>query len=183
MGLDPANFARDLIAREGGIDYCVTPFHPARDVQGPYDGSGNDHPLGARLVDLVTRIMAAEMSVIDKDWDRARVLEYPGGVSAHGRGAADRFWMGLRAAFPSAVFQVHNTIGCSGGDIAPRAALRWSSTGCHDGWGTYGCPTGTPVRVMGMTHAEFGPWGVHREPTLFDEAVNLWRFLLAAGAI
>ncbi len=50
--------------------------------------------------------------------------------------------------------------------MPPRAAVRWSLTGCHDGWGMLGRPTGAPVHVMGITHAEFGPWGLRREFTI-----------------
>jgi hypothetical protein len=46
-----------------------------------------------------------------------------------------------------------------GGMMSPRAAIRWSLDGTHDGWGAFGRPTGAPVHVMGMSHAEFGPWG------------------------
>ena len=48
LGLDPRQFARDLIAREGGPEHCVKPFCPAVDVEGPYKGRGNDnevHPV------------------------------------------------------------------------------------------------------------------------------------------
>jgi hypothetical protein len=34
---------------------------------------------------------------------------------------------------------------------------------------------------MGMTHAEWGPWGLRREVTLYDE-VAIWKqILLQAG--
>jgi hypothetical protein len=39
---------------------------------------------------------------------------------------ADRFWMGLRAAFPSATFTIHHRIGRDDPMMPPRAALRWS---------------------------------------------------------
>ena len=35
-------------------------------------------------------------------------------------------------------------------------------------------PTGTEVYVMGVTHAEFGPYGLRREYTLFDP-VSVWK--------
>ena len=33
--------------------------------------------------------------------------------------------------------------------MPPRAALRWSLTGKHDGWGSFGAPTGAEVHIMG----------------------------------
>ncbi len=75
---------------------------PANDVAGPYDGRGNDDEWGARHADILTRIMSADLAVIPRDYDRAAILEYPGAVTGLGWSDADRFWMGLRAAFPDA---------------------------------------------------------------------------------
>ena len=41
----------------------------------------------------------------------------------------------------------------------------------------FGPPTGAPVHVMGFTHAEFGPWGLRREWSLWDE-VAIWKQIL-----
>ena len=57
---------------------------------------------------------------------------------------------------------------------ALRAAVRWSLWGKHDGWGAFGAPSHAPVYVMGITHAEFGPWGLRREYTLYDETA-IWK--------
>jgi hypothetical protein len=35
LGIDPRDYARDLIEREGGFENCVTPYTPANDVVGP----------------------------------------------------------------------------------------------------------------------------------------------------
>lgn len=183
MGWEPADFARDQIAREGGPEGCVKPLTPERDMAGPYTGTGNANEWGARLADLLTRIMGADFAVIPASYDRAAQLELPGGVTAHGPGAADRFWMGLRAAFPSARFAVHHTIGRDDPMMPPRAAVRWSLTGTHSGWGAYGAPTQAPVHVMGITHAEFGPRGLRREFTLFDQTAIWKQILLHTGAL
>ena len=102
MGQDAREWARDLIVREGGPEACVKPFTPERDVPGPYSGRGNDDEWGQAYADLVSRIMAGEFDVIPRYYDRACALHFPGGVDTSGRAEADRFWMGLRAAFPDA---------------------------------------------------------------------------------
>ncbi|MCC7319695.1 MAG: ester cyclase [Rubellimicrobium sp.] len=183
MGLDPAAFARDQIAREGGPSACVQPLTPANDIPGPYSGRGNDNPWGARLAELLTRIMAADFAAIPATYDRAAQLEYPGGVSGHGPGDADRFWMQLRAAFPDAAFTLHHVIGRDDPMMPPRAAVRWSLHGRHSGWGGFGTPSGALVHVLGITHAEFGPWGLRREFTLFDETAVWKQILLATGGV
>ncbi|HCQ66073.1 MAG TPA: polyketide cyclase, partial [Rhodobacteraceae bacterium] len=159
MGWEPKDFARDLIAREGGPEACVRPLTPETDLPGPYTGTGNDNEWGQRLSGLLTRIMSADMAAIGTCYDRAAQLEYPGAVTGHGWAPADRFWMGLRAAFPSARFTLDHVIGRDDPTMPPRAAVRWSLTGPHDGWGAFGTPTGAPVHIIGITHAEFGTLG------------------------
>ncbi len=177
MGWDPADFARDQIAREGGPDACVKPLTPAADKPGPYQGHGNDNEWGQRYGDILTRIMGADMAVIPAAYDRACQLEYPGGVTGHSHGDADRFWMGLRAAFPDAAFTIHHQIGRDDPLMPPRAAIRWSLHGTHSGWGSFGKPTGAEVYVLGISHAEFGPWGLRREYVMVDETA-IWKQIL-----
>ncbi len=188
MGWDPAQFARDQIAREGGSDACVKPLTPANDVPGPYTGRGNDNEWGQRHADILTRIMAAEFSVIPQAYDRAAQLEYPGGVTGHSHRDADRFWLSLRAAFPDATFAIHHQIGRDDPMMPPRSAIRWSLHGTHSGWGAFGAPTGATVYVLGISHAEFGPFGadgrgLRREYTLFDETAVWKQILLHTGAL
>lgn len=183
LGWEPRGFARDLIAREGGPEACTRPFSPAIDVPGPYTGRGNDSEWGARYADILTRIMAADFTVIPAAYDRAANLEYPGGVSALSHGGADHFWMGLRAALPDAAFTIHHQIGRDDPLMPPRAALRWSLHGKHSGWGRFGTPSGAEVHVMGISHAEFGTWGLRREYVLFDETAIWKQILLHTGEL
>jgi predicted ester cyclase len=183
IGWDPLDFTRDQIAREGGPEKCAKPLTPATNLPGPYQGRGNGNEWGARLADLLTRIMDADMAAIPGEYDRAAQIEYPGGVTGHGPGDADRFWMPLRASFPDAAFTIDHVIGRDDPMMPPRAAVRWSLHGKHSGWGLFGAPTGAVVYVLGITHAEFGPWGLRRDYTLFDETA-IWRqILLATGAV
>jgi hypothetical protein len=181
MGTDPKTWAADLITREGGPDHCVRPCTPDNDVLGDYRGTGNDHPIGQRYATILTRIMAAEMHIIREEYDRACWLELPAGEEAHGPAAAEQFWMSLRAAFPSATFKIHHHIGRDDPHSPPRAALYWTLTGRHEGWGPFGTPTGAEVHIMGMSHAEFGPWGLRREFVIVDETAIWKQILLQTG--
>ncbi|MGI9498634.1 MAG: nuclear transport factor 2 family protein [Geminicoccaceae bacterium] len=181
LGWEAKAFARNLIEREGGPESCVRPLTPESDAPGRYRGRGNDHEIGYRHAEILTRIMGAEMSVIATEYDRACHLELPGGVTGHGHADADRFWMGLRASFPSAEFQIDHRIGRSDEHMPARAAVRWSLHGKHDGFGTFGAPTGADVYVMGISHAEFGPWGLRRDYTLIDETAIWKQILLQTG--
>ena len=148
-------------------------FLPENDIAGPYAGRGNDNEWGARYAELLTRIMSREFSVIPEAYDRACKLEYAGGVSSSGWEAADAHWLGLRSALPDAEFKIHHVIGREDPMMPPRAAVRWSLDGIHDGWGAFGRPSGKRVHVMGICHAEFGPWGLRREWACYDE-IAIW---------
>ncbi|WP_420862413.1 nuclear transport factor 2 family protein [Algirhabdus cladophorae] len=181
MGCDIVDWTRDLIAREGGPEACVPPLTAQTNVAGPYTGAGNDHETGQRLADILGQIMQAGFCVIPKAYDRACALHYPSHTSAHGHQAADQFWLGLRSALPTANFTVDHVIGQTSDIMPPRAAVRWSLHGTHDGFGHFGKPTGAPVYIMGITHAEFGPWGLRREYTLIDETAVWKQILLHTG--
>jgi SnoaL-like domain len=182
LGMDPQDYARTLIKREGGPERAARPFTPETDMQGRYHGKGNDNEWGQRYADTLTRIMAADFAHIHASYDRAVIGEYSGAHQAIGCDAVTAFWIGLRSAFPSATFAIHHCIGMEGGMMPPRAAIRWSLDGIHDGWGAFGRPTGARVHVMGMSHAEFGPFGpdgvgLRREFALYDE-VAIWKQIL-----
>ena len=102
-------------------------------------------------------------------------------MTAHGWKPADAFWLSLRSAFPNAKFQIDHQIGREDEMMPPRSALRWSLTGKHDGWGAFGQPSGAEVYVLGMSHAEFGPWGLRREYVLYDETAIWKQILLKTG--
>ncbi|WP_282129956.1 ester cyclase [Roseobacter litoralis] len=181
LGWDAQAYAADLIEREGGPQACVQPLSPATDQPGPYKGRGNDNEWGAKYGDILTRIMGADMAVIPQVYDRAVQVEYPGGYTGHSHGDVDQFWMGLRASFPDAVFQIDHQIGREDPQMPPRAALRWSLTGKHSGWGAFGAPTGADVYLLGICHAEFGPWGLRREYVIYDETTVWKQILLHTG--
>jgi hypothetical protein len=184
MGMEPAAYAAGLIAAEGGPEAAARPFTPEMDVDGGYAGTGNDNPWGLRYAETLTSIMAADFAHIHAAYDRAVIGEYAGAQTLLSAEAVTGFWIGLRSSFPSATFTIHHRIGMEGGMMPPRAAVRWSLDGLHDGWGSFGRPTGARVHVMGIAHAEYGPFGpggvgLRREFALYDE-VAIWKQILLA---
>lgn len=156
----------------------ATPFVPALDVPSAHAGSGEADGWGAAWADLAERAMEGDFALIEAQYDPGAELHYPGGAVDRGPAAARTFWSGLRASFPSARFEVVHRIGAEAPLMPPRAALRWSLTGCHDGWGPFGAPTGAEVHVMGLSQAEFGPAGLRREWTLYDPGAVWMQILL-----
>ena len=181
LGWAAKDYAADLISREGGIETCIRPFTPEIDVEGPYQGCGNDNEWGHKYADILTRIMGGSYDVVAHEYDRAVHCEYAGGITAHSHKAVDQFWMPLRSAFPNAEFKVEHQIGRDDPMMPPRAAIRWSLKGKHEGWGGFGAPTGAEVYVMGASHAEFGPWGLRREYTLYDDTAIWKQSLISQG--
>ena len=181
MGWTPENFARKEIDLEGGPDNCLRPFSPSIDQAGPYNGKGNKNEWGERYSDVLNRIMSSDMSIIRQEYDRACQLEYPSGFTGHSYAEAEAFWMGLRSSFPSASFEIQHQIGREDSLMSPRAAVRWSLKGKHDGLGLFGEPTGAELYLMGISHAEFGPWGLRREYVVFDETAIWKQIILTTG--
>lgn len=177
LGMKPKKYAKSLIKAEGGPDNCSKPFTPDQDIAGAYQGTGNDNQWGEKYAAILRSIMAMDFNVIKREYDRAIVAEYAGGRHALSYDGADQFWVGLLSAFPNAEFKIHHQIGMDADMLSPRAAVRWSLDGKHEGWGSFGRPTGANVHVMGMCHAEFGPWGLRRELALYDE-IAIWKQIL-----
>ena len=153
------------------------PLTPASDIAGPYSGTGNNNEWAEKHAQILQQVMQANFSTVSEQYDRACHLSYPGGQDVYGRDEADRFWISLRSSFPNAVFKTDHQIGRSDELMPARSAIRWSLTGQHDGWGRFGHPTGASIHVMGVSHVEFGPRGLRREVTLFDE-IAIWKQIL-----
>lgn len=177
IGLHPREMAMQMIDAEGGPGRARHPFTPKDDKPGKYKSTGNGNEWGQRAGGVISRMMRAEFSVVTETYDRGCQLEYPGGVSAHSTAPAEAFWLGLRSAFPNAEFGIDHAIGRDDPMMPPRAAIRWHLTGKHEGWGSFGAPSGAEVHVMATTHYEFGPWGIRREWTVYDE-VSIWKQIL-----
>ena len=177
IGLTPENFARFEIEREGGPDNCLRPFSDSIDQPGPYRGKGNENEWGEKYSDILNRLMNSDISVVQKEFDRACQLEYPGGFTGHSFSDVEGFWMGLRSSMPSASFEIEHQIGREDSMMPPRAAVRWTLKGRHDGLGLFGEPTGAELYVMGISHAEFSPWGLRREYVVIDE-IAIWKQIL-----
>ena len=173
LGQDPRDYARRQIVAEGGPQTARRPFTTDQDRVGPYTLRGNDSDTGNRFAEILTRIMRKDIAVIAETYDRAVRIEHPG-QGGWTFGFAEAAWMGLRSSFPGAEFTVHHVIGNDEASRPPRAAIRWSLQGQHAGYGRFGVPTGAEVHVMGISHAEFGPWGLQREFTQYDE-VAIWK--------
>ncbi len=134
---------------------------------GPALHSGD--PWASAFAELLGKMMDGDFSVLHRAYERGAELYHPRGQVRSGRLAAEGFWLGIRAAFPSAALVIQSSIGQEPPLASPRVAIGWRLSGRHDGWGRYGAPTGAEVQMDGITFAEFGPAGVRREWTIIDD--------------
>ena len=177
LGFTPERFAARQIEADGGAEQAVLPLMSQFEPPAVYLGKGNDHPSGQRYAEGLEQLITADDVDVTAIYDRAVHIEQPGGYVGHGWADVASFWTGIRTSLPTAEFRAHHVIGRQDDGLGVRAAVRWSITGTHDGPGHFGEPSGAPVHVMGISHAEYGPWGLRREFVLFDE-VAVWKQIL-----
>ena len=118
-----------------------------------------------------------QLTVFDNEYDRAIQQFQPGGSVKYGRGEAFSFWNKIFSAFPNAKLKIEHLSFVQDQNQPPKAAVRWTLIGKHDGNGYFGAPTGANIYILGINHVEFGPRGIKNEWVLFDETM-IWKQIL-----
>ena len=119
-----------------------------------------------------------QLSAVSGLYFHGAAVALPGGTTAYGHGDIDRFYLGYLASFPDARFSVHSATVNREAGRPVRIALRWSVQATHSGFGHFGEPTGAPVYLMGLSHAEIVAGQVRSEWILIDE-VSVWKQIIA----
>ena len=110
---------------------------------------------------------------LEKSHNRACQIHAPEGKVIYGRDQLIEFLTGYTKSFPKGSFRVHHWIVNEESSKNNRIAIRWSFSAEHTGLGSFGEPTGAPVVIMAMTHAEMQEGLVVREYHAIDE-ISLW---------
>ena len=182
LGIDPKEYAANLIENEGGPDKAVTPYDQYTPFKSTYTAPIlNNFNLGNNYAKILKSIMDDSKKTVEKNYDRAIQQFQPGGLIKNGIEEVIRFWVDLKTAFPDSVFNVEHISFIEEKDQPKKAAIRWSLVGNHNGNGIFGSPSGANVYVMGINHAEFGPRGIKNEWILFDETMIWKQILLKTG--
>ena len=100
LGYDPAEFAAQLIEKEGGSEAAQPVFLPENDMDGGYHGRGNDNPWGQKYADILNRIMAQDFNHIFKSYDRAIIGNYAEAKQLWAATTALTFGWGCARLFP-----------------------------------------------------------------------------------
>jgi hypothetical protein len=130
------------------------------------------------LADAYRALWASDLGALSRHLDEAVSLALPSGQAGYGVADAEAFWFGFTAAFAGAALHIDSLAERIEAGRTPRVAMRWRVVGRHVGHGRYGAPTGQPVEILGITHAEVAGGRILREWVLVDE-VALWMQLLA----
>jgi predicted ester cyclase len=179
LGQHPRDLARSMMADDLRRTGTVGFYLPEHDRPGVYKPKVQTGAEVEFYIDGYRRLWHDKEAAAVKDlYFHGACIEAPGGESFHGHMDIDRFYLGYLAAFPDAVFSVESAIINRDAGQAVRVALRWSLLGSHSGFGHFGPPSGAPVYVMGLSHAEIVGGRVAREWIAIDEVV-LWKQILA----
>ena len=177
LGWNPKQYTEELIKKERELNSHIIPFSDKIDIEGPYKGKGNNNHWGIKYENILNDTMNLKQSSIESNYDRAVHTEYAGGTTGHSFNSVKKFWGDLRTSFPNSTFKIHHRIGREDPLLSPRAAIRWSLSGKHSGLGIFGDPSNVEVYILGISHVEFGPWGIRKEYSLYDE-VAIWKQIL-----
>ncbi len=174
LGLEPRAVGRDwaLADLEAGGAAPAMEFETFR--LGPDTHMIQDDPAAEAVRALQTAIWQdKDLSVLDHGYDRAVNLHLPGGMDRYGRTELAAFHLGYLASFPDAEFGIDHSIVAREPGRPVRVATRWTLTGAHDGWGTFGAPSGAPMFVLGITHSDMIDGRITREWVVIDE-IAIW---------
>lgn len=87
----------------------------------------------------------------------------------HGQAELTAFMLSMLAMFPDAGMSLDHLYWNGDEQTGYRVATRWTLTGTHTGYGSYGEPSGARVRVMGLSHHQIKQGRFVQEYSLFDE--------------
>lgn len=150
-------------------------------VPAPYVSFIDSNPMAQRFLQNYREMWSAKASKQSQLlFDDHVIVALPGGEMAVGA-ARSRFWDGLVEALPGSQFEVEHLVANERAGRATSIAMRWRVQSTHSGEGRYGAPTGRPIEVLGISHADVVQGRVVREWVLIDE-VALWMQILQPQA-
>jgi predicted ester cyclase len=176
LGSTPQALARQWLGSKGAP--ALPLWQPP--APSPWQDPKHDTP-GARLLAATYRALwAGNLAVLQQHADEAVALQLANGQAALGVNAAEAFWFGYTAAFSGATLHIDSLAERIDPGRTPRVAMRWRLVGRHTGSGRFGPPSGQPVEILGITHAEVdhARGRILREWVLIDE-VALWMQILS----
>jgi len=180
LGYSPKEFAQKIIEIEGGIDKAKSLFDSKSDKKSNYKPmSVKPDSVGKKYSTILKNIFLSEYEF--KDYDRSSNIFWPGNKIGHGREDVMRFWNSLKNIFSNIKFSIEHIGYLEEPDKNSKASIRWFLEGKHVNESKeYGKETNSNLFIMGISHVEFGNYGINREWVLFDE-VAIWKQIIMKG--
>lgn len=179
LGIEPRDLAAQMVAHDVRRSGKVAYFLPEHDKPSHYKARIDKDPDVQKYCAGWSRIWGAKETAAIRDlYFHGAAVGVPGGETRYGHLDIDRFCLGYLASFPDAKFTIDSALINRDKGQAARVALRWSLRGTHGGFGLFGEPTGAPVYVMGLSHAQMVDGRVIAEWIVTDE-VSVWKQILA----
>lgn len=172
IGSDERTLAQRWLAERGPIEKATMPPAPA-----PYVSHVATTPLAQSYAELYRAAWRGAIDQVAQTCMRDVQAAIPGGDVLWGVGELQAWWTGWVSALPGATFEVEHLAEVRRPERSPAVAMRWRVRGVHAGWGRWGRPSGRPVEIMGISHAEFDGGRMVREWIVADE-VAIWMQIL-----
>ena len=173
IGLVPEELAQRWLNARGGFNKPNMPPAPAG-----YQSFIDTDLLARQYSELAHRLwLHADVAAIAETHDSAASVAVPGGDILFGRAGIQHFWTGLLASFPQAELSVEHLVANRRPGRCDAVGMRWRVRATHQGTGRFAAPSGRPVEILGISHAEFVDGRIVREWLLMDD-VALWMQIL-----
>ncbi len=179
MSTNARAMAQNMVTQEKAQSGKVSYFLPAHDQPSACTLGIESDPAVDLYCDYMQRIWhSKDTRAIKELYFHGANIHAPGGQTRIGHADIDQFVMGYLASFPDAKLTIHTAFANREAEQPVRVAIRWSLQGTHSGYGHFGEPTGAPVYIMGLTHANMSNGKVMQEFVTTDE-VAIWKQILA----
>jgi predicted ester cyclase len=177
IGLNERDLAQRWLNERGRFSKPAMPAAPA-----PYVSFIDQSELAQTYAALYRRLWTrGDASNLASRWHEGVIAATPGGETQVGVNALAGFWSAVTASFPDAQFEVEHLVANHREGRATSIAMRWRARAVHAGAGRYGAPSGQPVEVLGISHADVEHDRIVREWVLMDD-VAIWMQVLKPQA-
>lgn len=175
VGSTPEALAKAMVARELELGKAPGFYREADEPAASYARALDQTPAAQAYKDLYDDVWNAQaLRAIPRAYQFATTLEAPSAQRAIGHAGIDAWFTGYLASFPDAQFSCDHLIERNDPGLPTRVAMRWMVKAKHSGAGRFGAPTGAPIHLMGISHAEFFNGEIIREWILLDE-LAIWK--------
>ena len=174
-GRHERELAQTWLNARGGFGKTAMPAPPA-----PYRSFVDQHPLALAYAELMHRLWTkGDTAALAEHHHHASIVHIPGGEACVGHAAVQAFWRGLLGSLQQAELSIEHLAANERPGRATTVAMRWRVRALHSGQGRYGAPSGKPVELLAISHADFEQGRIVREWLLIDD-VAMWMQILDA---